>query len=250
MFSSNDIKTIRSLEHKKFRDRYGLFVAEGSKLTGMLAGHFKCVLYATTGTVVPDTVKADRTEFITRKQLERASLMRNPQDVIALFRIPVFQADMARTSAESLTLALDGIQDPGNLGTIVRIADWFGISEIFCSSDCTDIYGPKAVQATMGAMARVHIHYVDLASTISALPPGTPVYGTFLDGDNIYSRELTSNGVIIMGNEGNGISREVSALAGERLFIPSWPGDTPTSESLNVAAATSIICAEFRRRNR
>ncbi len=251
MFSKNDIKKIKSLEKKKFRDENHLFVVEGHKLTEELLGIFKCVLLAATKEWMEThkNIIAERVETITHDELKRASLLRSPQDVIAIFRIPNYTANIHTAVSRNLVLALDGVQDPGNIGTIARIADWFGIKDVFCSPDCADIYAPKAIQATMGAIARVRFHYIDLLSTLSSLPEETAIYGTFLDGENIYKHNLTGNGVIIMGNEGNGISPLVSNLVTERLFIPDWPGDKPTSESLNVAAATAIICAEFRRRS-
>ena len=145
-------------------------------------------------------------------------------------------------------MALDDIQDPGNLGTIIRIADWFGIKNIVCSHLSADAFGHKTVQATMGALARVNMHYVDLLKYIQELPNQFPVYGTFMDGNDLYAETLTTNGLIIMGNEGNGISQAVSELINHRLTIPSYPKNEATSESLNVAVATSIVCAEFRRR--
>ena len=152
------------------------------------------------------------------------------------------------TIHSSLSLALDGIQDPGNLGTIIRIADWFGIQTIFCSEDTVDAWNPKVVQATMGSIARVNIYYMSLSALIDTLPADYPVYGTLLDGDNIYTQPLTPHGLIVMGNEGNGISPEIRAKVNRRLLIPSYSQDD-TAESLNVAIATAITCAEFRRRN-
>jgi TrmH family RNA methyltransferase len=146
-----------------------------------------------------------------------------------------------------LSLALDGIQDPGNMGTIVRLADWYGIHHIFCSRDTVDVYNPKVVQATMGALARVKIHYLDLVVFLTQ-NKYLPVYGTLLDGENVYEQEITAGGIIVMGNEGNGIRPEVEKLITKKLYIPNYPSGNPTSESLNVAIATAIICAEFRRR--
>ena len=148
----------------------------------------------------------------------------------------------------NLCLALDDVQNPGNLGTIIRLADWFGIEDVFCSLKTADVYNPKTVQATMGAMARVRVHYVDLFSLIDALPKDVPVYGTFLDGKYIYETELKQNGLIVMGNEGNGISDGVASLVTDRLYIPNFPPGRNTSESLNVAIATAVVCSEFRRR--
>jgi len=144
-------------------------------------------------------------------------------------------------------LALDGIQDPGNLGTIIRIADWFGIPDIICSHDTVEVYNPKVVQATMGALSRVRVHSLDLSECMKQVEE-LPVYGTFLDGVNIYKQPLTSYGLIVMGNEGNGITPAVEQYISQRLFIPNFPQGKPTSESLNVAVATAIVCGEFRRR--
>lgn len=250
MLSKNDIKNIKSLELKKFRDEKRLFVAEGHKLVGELLGVFKCVLLAATDEWLAGNgrIPADRVEAVTADELKRASLLRSPQDVLAVFCIPDDKAAMKEAAAKNLVLALDDVQDPGNLGTIVRIADWFGIKDIFCSKGTADIYNPKAVQATMGALSRVKIHYTELADEIAALPASVPVYGTFLDGETIYDTKLSGNGVIIMGNEGNGIGREVGKTVNRKLYIPNWPAGAATSESLNVAIATAIVCSEFRRR--
>ena len=251
MLSKNDIKNIKSLEIKKFRVETGLFAAEGHKLVGELLGTFHCKLVVATEDWLDShrRISADRIETVTPEELRRASLMQAPQDVIALFSIPRYDGSMAGLAAGNLVLALDDIQDPGNLGTIVRIADWFGIHDIFCSKGTADIYNPKSVQATMGALARVRLHYCDLDMELSAIEGTVPVFGTFLDGENMYARTLSRNGVIVMGNEGNGISSRIGRHVTDRLFIPNWPAGSRTSESLNVAVATAIVCAEFRRRN-
>ena len=147
-----------------------------------------------------------------------------------------------------LSLVLDGVQDPGNVGTIVRIADWYGIQNIFCSYDCADMFNPKTVQATMGSIARVKVIYTDIIAFIDKCN-NLPVYGTFLRGKNIYKESLSNNGLIVMGSEGKGISSEVEKLVTDRLFIPNFPTDSKSSESLNVAVATAITCSEFRRRH-
>ncbi|MBO4723915.1 MAG: RNA methyltransferase [Bacteroidaceae bacterium] len=250
MLSKNDIKNIKSLEHKKFRDENRLFVAEGHKLVGELLGKFKCVVLAATAEWIEShrNIPAERIEKITPDELKRASLLRSPQDVLAVFRIPDYDTTIASAASKNLVLALDDVQDPGNLGTIARIADWFGINDIFCTKGTADIYNPKAVQATMGAIARVRIHYTDLAKELSSLPHSIPIYGTYLNGQIIYQTELSQNGIIIMGNEGNGISAEIGKAVNRRLYIPNWPAGAATSESLNVAIATAIVCSEFRRR--
>lgn len=246
--SKNRIKYIHSLELKKNRDAAGVFLAEGPKVVSELLGHFPCqLLVATSGWQPPCTgMQAEESVEVTTEELTRASLLRTPQQVLAIFRKRK-DIDNKTEIFRSLCLALDGVQDPGNLGTIIRLADWFGIRHIFCSPDTADVYSPKAVQATMGSLARVHVHVADLPSLIRDLPEGTPVYGTFLDGENMYEKTLNNNGLLIMGNEGRGIRDEVRELVNQRLFIPSYPEERGASESLNVGVATAIVCAEFRR---
>ena len=258
MISKNKIKLIRSLELKKYRKESRLFVAEGHKLVEDLLPAFECAYLAASEEwldkhkALTGNLRAKGTEVtgVSPEELRRASLQQHPQDVLALFRQRTETAPPAEIAAQSLCLALDGVQDPGNVGTIVRLADWFGIAHIFCSPDTADIYNPKTIQATMGALARVHVHYLRLADALAELPPHIPVYGTFLDGKDLYAQPLTPNGIIVMGNEGNGISPEVSASIGRRLHIPNYPAGCPTSESLNVAVATAVVCAEFRRQSR
>jgi len=251
MLSKNDIKNIKSLEHKKFRTEKGLFIAEGHKTVLELTGKFSCTLLAATQDWLDchRNIPAERIESVTTDELKRASLLQSPQDVLAVFRIPKSEIKMSDTAQNNLVLALDDVQDPGNLGTIIRLADWFGIKDVFCSKGTADIYNPKAVQATMGALARVRVHHTDLKQSIKELPESVPVYGTFLDGEIIYDTKLSANGVIIMGNEGNGITPEIKQSVTHKLYIPNWPKGAPTSESLNVAIATAIVCSEFRRRN-
>ncbi len=250
MITKARIQQIRGLERKKNRLEERLFVAEGPKLVGELLATMRPTYVAAT----EEWLEANRkrlgniqVDIISEAELQRASLLQHPQEVIALFPLPEWEASLADVAPHELCLALDGVQDPGNLGTITRLADWFGIHHIFCSSDCADIFNPKATQATMGAIARVQLHYVDLIAELSTLSE-IPVYGTFLDGTNIYEQELSHNGIIIMGNEGRGIRKETAALVSHRLLIPPYPADRTTVESLNVAIATAIICAEFRRR--
>ena len=155
---------------------------------------------------------------------------------------------MPMLGEHELALALDGVQDPGNLGTIIRVADWFGIKRIFCSMDTADCWNPKVVQATMGSIARVQICYLDLGRFVKSLPTDYPVYGTLLDGDDIYTEKLTHHGIIVMGNEGNGISAVIRKHVNRKLLIPNFSIGTTRAESLNVAVATAIVCSEFRRR--
>lgn len=251
MLGKNKIKYIHSLELRKYRKAEQAFVAEGHKLVGDLLGAFRprmIIATASWAQVHPDL----SVEVVTDDELQRVSLLANPHDVLAVFAMRSDEIDaMASVSLvqEELCLALDEVQDPGNVGTIVRLADWFGIHHIFCSEGTADVYNPKCVQATMGALSRVHVHRTDLSTLLSSFPASTPVYGTFLDGRNIYQEPLTPNGLIVMGNEGSGIGHSVGTHIERRLFIPNYPIGSPSSESLNVAMATGIVCAEFRRRN-
>lgn len=256
MISKNQIKYVRSLQMKKHRKAEGVFVAEGHKLVDDVMGAFECTYVAATSDwlaaherwVERLRSKGVEVDDVTEDELRRVSLLETPQQVLAIFKQPRYEVDVDDVVRQQLCLALDDVQNPGNLGTIVRVADWFGIEHIFCSQGCADLYNPKTVQATMGAMARVKVHYVDLAEMLASLDVDTPVYGTFLDGENMYGKTLSEHGVIVMGNEGNGISAEVERHVTERLFIPNYPEGRATSESLNVAIATAIVCAEFRRR--
>lgn len=248
MLSKNKQKWIHSLAVKKYRDAERVFLAEGPKVVGDLYGHFDCRLLAATSAFLRahEDWQADEVVEISQKELSQASLLRAPRDVLAVFSMP---DDVPCTGpvCDRLVLALDAVQDPGNLGTIIRLADWFGIDEIYCSANTADAFAPKVVQATMGALARVRVRYVDLVGWLSDLPVSVPIYGTFLDGKNIYESRLSGTGVLVMGNEGNGISSEIGRLVTERLFIPSYPAGRVTAESLNVAVATAVACAEFRR---
>lgn len=255
MLSKNKQKLIRSLDRKKNRDAEGLFLAEGRKLVGDLLPYFRCRLLVCeagqlTDLPLDDFDIGERID-VTADELARVSLQRTPQGVLAVFEQPRAAAieTLLAAPTHNLCLALDGVQDPGNVGTIVRIADWWGIEHIVCSPDTADVFSPKTVQSTMGALARVQVHYTDLPAWLDALSTDTPVYGTLLDGDDLYATELTANGVIVMGNEGNGLSEAVRSRVSHRLLIPSFPADRPTSESLNVAVATAVTCAEFRRRS-
>ncbi|MBO7581982.1 MAG: RNA methyltransferase [Bacteroidaceae bacterium] len=251
MISKNRIKYVRSLEMKKYRKAEGVFVAEGHKLVGDLLGAFQPVYVAATQEWMDGhahELKGVEMDIVTDEELRRVSLMETPQQVLAVFRQRIDEVDVNRVVGKQLCLALDDVQNPGNVGTIIRLADWFGIEHIFCSRGCADLYNPKTVQATMGAMARVQVHEVDLPQMLSLLPDDVPVYGTFLDGENLYGKSLENRGIIVMGNEGKGVSADVEAHVTERLYIPNYPAGRETSESLNVAIATAIVCAEFRRR--
>ncbi|MCF0182769.1 MAG: RNA methyltransferase [Bacteroidaceae bacterium] len=230
MLSKADIKFIRSLEYRKYRQAAGAFVAEGPKTVGELSKHLHLRM------LVDDAEEA-----------ERCSLQRSPQGILGVFDIPHHELPTEDEIRRNIILALDGVQDPGNVGTIIRLADWFGIEHVMLGTGSADAFAPKTVQATMGALARVKTHEVDLREWLRSLPADTNIYGTFLDGKDIYGRTLGNSGVIVMGNEGRGISDEIATLVTDRLFIPPYPLGRETSESLNVAIATAITCAEFRR---
>lgn len=245
--SKNKIKYIHSLELKKKRKEENVFLAEGPKLVGDLLEYFPCRFLAATTLWLQQhpEVKVDEISEVTQEELSRASLLKTPQQVLAVFEQPQYTLE-SKIVRQALCLALDDIQDPGNLGTIIRLADWFGIEHIICSQNTVDVYNPKTVQATMGGIARVKVHYTPLPEFIRSLGD-IPVFGTFLDGEDMYGQPLSTNGLIVMGNEGSGISKEVEALISRKLYIPNYPQSRDTSESLNVAIATAVICAEFRR---
>jgi len=265
--SKAQLKLVRSLQQKKYRDELGLFVAEGEKCVEELRKSFELEYL-----IVEDGLTATRSYsanglIAKRSELEQMSSLRTPQGVIGVFKKPPeicnHQSSIINLQS-SISLALDGIQDPGNLGTIIRTCDWFGVHDIFCSRDTADCFNPKVVQATMGALARVRVHCVDLPAWLEGVKKQesglkTPIYGTLLDGKNMYEvlqsegRSNSDSGltaqrsIIVMGNEGNGISQAVRQLITHPLFIPSYPKNAETSESLNVSIATAIILSEFRR---
>lgn len=232
MITNSEIKQIRSLREKKFRDESGLFVVEGEK---MVAEALQSGL---------DVTNVYRVEEIGEKAMERISLLSTPSPVLALVRKPQYGAVKLE---KRLYLGLDSVRDPGNMGTIIRIADWFGIDTIFASPDTVDVYNPKVVQATMGGIFRCKIIYTDMPAICRRFKSeGMPVFGTFLDGDNIYESELVPEGIVVMGNESNGVGREVAVEVNSRIFIPR--GNGSKAESLNVAVATAVTLAEFNRR--
>lgn len=236
--TNNEIKFIKSLSQKKFRDQHGLFVVEGEKLVAeAMASRFA-------------VEKVYRREEIGEAAMARISGLSSPSPALALVRRPE-DLLQAQSPSRGLFLALDGIRDPGNLGTILRIADWFGIDAVFASPDTVDVFNPKVVQSTMGAIFRVKFHYVEIPALCrDVLLRNGRVFGTFLDGENLYGKELGRDAlsVIVIGNEANGISPETAACVSDRLYIPPYPAGDPGSESLNAAVATAVTVAEFRRR--
>lgn len=250
--SKAKIKYLNSFSLKKNRDKESVFIAEGVKLVGDLLPYFKLkTIVATQEWLLQNRVEADEIIDIEDiSEMKKISQLTTPSPVFALFYRQNIELDIdGMLKDKQLILALDSVQDPGNMGTIIRIADWFGIKNIVCSTTTVDVYNSKTVQSTMGALARVAVHYVDLVEFLKQCRNcDYPIYGTFLDGESIYTKKLSSHGVIVMGNEGKGVSKEVASEIGEKLLIPSYPIDVVTSESLNVAVATAIVCSEFRRR--
>ena len=264
MISKNKIKYIRSLELKKNRNKEGKFVAEGFKVVDDLLALQPADLIVATQEWLHGKHLAAQTEVIevTEEELKKVSFLQHPQQVLAVFKQDAGCSyeeakeeandkeknfGFSEINTSELNLALDGVQDPGNLGTIIRIADWFGITHIYCSQDTADVYNPKVVQATMGSIARVKVEYGNLLGLVESLPADVPVYGTLLDGDNIYQQQLENRGLIVMGNEGKGISPALAKKVNRRLLIPNFPEGRATADSLNVAIATAITCSEFRR---
>ena len=252
MISKNKKKFLSSLQQKKYRKKYGVFVGEGDKINGdLLAEGVKSVeLYATQDWIDENSqILPENTFAVSVSELKSVSNLKSPPRVIGVYEAIEHKINLSEIK-DSLVLALDGIQDPGNMGTIIRLADWFGIKHVVCSEDTADVYNPKVVQATMGAIARVNVYYADLHKIIDGYKKetGLPVYGTFLEGENIYEKELSDRGMIVMGNEGKGISKEIEQHITGKLYIPNYPSDAQTSESLNVAVATAVVCSEFRRR--
>ena len=242
MIPKAEIQSIKALADKRGRVEQGAFIAEGEKLVAELRASHLAVrkVYAT------KPLFADA-EVIAERDMERISQLKTSNSTLAVVEIPRYNLADAKPD-KNLVLALDRVQNPGNLGTIIRLADWFGITDIVCSADSADCFNPKVVQATMGAIIRVRVHYTDLQRWLSEQrSKGVKIYGTFLDGENIYKTEKGSCGVIVMGNEGQGISPECEQSVTHRLYIPPYPADNPGSESLNVAIATAITCSEFRR---
>ena len=237
-----EIKFIKQLQQKKYRKQYGAFVVEGWKSIRdfIKAGYKPEKIYAVYKPV--DLQNTEPPEIVTPKQLKQLSFLQHPKDALAVFKIkhPGILPD------KGLILALDDLQDPGNLGTIIRTADWFGVHNIVCSQNTVDCYNPKVVQATMGALANVSVFYTDLHKFLTYID--LPVYGTFLSGENIYQSALPDNAVILIGNEGNGIKDEIARLTTHRIHIPKSRG--AIAESLNASIATAILLNEFNRRSR
>jgi RNA methyltransferase, TrmH family len=241
MISKNQIKLIKSLQQKKYRKLYQLFFAEGVKvIQELLNSNYELVEIFTTQELFPNVEKS-KINFISDSELKSISALVTPNECLAVFIIPEkVEVDYSNT----LQIALDDIRDPGNMGTIIRLADWFGIPNIICSDETVDVYNPKVIQATMGSIARVDVTYCDLKSHLLNIK--VPVYGTLLEGENIYAEKLIQPSIIVLGNESNGISPEIQRLITHKITIPRF-GSLQQTESLNVATATAIVLSEFCR---
>ena len=241
MISKAQIKLLRQLNQKKYRDEYGLFIAEGPKVVNeLMNSHYKLKeIHALSGYQLSNTKY--KVQEVTQKELEQISFLTAPNEVLGVFEIPPSTYRQSSIISQ-LVLALDDIRDPGNLGTMIRIADWFGIKNILCSETCVDVYNSKVVQGSMGSIARVNIHYVKLEN---ALKEFEPIYGAVMDGKNIYTEKFSSKGVILIGNESRGISEGLLPLITNKISIPRFSDKT---DSLNAAIAAAIICSEFKRR--
>ena len=240
MVSKNQIKLITSLQQKKYRNIEKLFIAEGTKvIQELLQSNFELEHLYTTKEDFNAITSANRT-IVSESDLKKISALSSINTCLGVFRVP----ESKTTQEEGLLVALDDIRDPGNMGTILRLCDWFGVKEVVCSKTTVDIYNPKVIQATMGSISRVNVNYVDLNSFLENT--SLPVFGTFMDGKNIYNQKLPKEGVIVMGNEANGISSTIEKMVSERLSIPRF-GSLQQTESLNVATATAIVLSEFKR---
>ncbi|WP_376776988.1 TrmH family RNA methyltransferase [Flavobacterium covae] len=240
MLSKNQIKLVSSLQQKKYRKEYGLFLAEGIKvIRELLESKFELeYLYMTENLF--EELPAKFKMLVSVTELNKMSALSTANNCLALFRIPKDQL----LKETGLIVALDDIRDPGNLGTIIRLCDWFGVAQIVCTKETVDLYNPKVVQATMGSIARVDVHYIDLESFLSTTK--LPIYGAFMEGNNIYKEELSKQGIIVLGNEANGISKKIENKVSHKIAIPQF-GDLQKTESLNVATATAIVLSEFKR---
>lgn len=240
MVSKNQIKFITSLQQKKYRNQHGMFVVEGNKVIFefLQCGYKPQFIY----TLQPEKFIAFR-EIVFKiefQELKKISSLTNPSDSLAVFQIP----DTKPLKEQGLLVATDALRDPGNLGTIIRLCDWFGVTDLICSDDTVDVYNPKVVQATMGSLARVQLHYFDLSDFLKKT--SLPVFGAFMEGTNVYQVSLPQEGILVMGNESHGISKEIERLITQKISIPRF-GELQQTESLNVATATAILLNEFRR---
>ena len=245
MLSKSHISLLQSLQHKKFRREHGLFLVEGYKsVSEFVNSSYQVETVYYTPAIAPKVLKLSQKinfQEISSGTLEKISALKTPANIIAVIKIPQWPVLNYNMLNKKFSILLDGIQDPGNMGAIIRTADWFGIEHIICSEDSVDVYNPKVVQATMGSLARVNVHYTNLPAVLSQIK--LPVFGALLDGENIYHTNFGTEGLIVMGNEGNGLSPGVKQLVSKAVTIPR----AGHAESLNVAIATAIFCSEINR---
>ena len=245
MLSKSQISLLSSLQHKKFRREHGLFMVEGYKsVTEFINSAYQVDTVYHTPAIAPKLLNLSRKinfQEISLNEVQKISSLKTPQEVIGLVKIPIWPVLNYKALEKKFSLVLDNVQDPGNMGTIIRTADWFGIQDIICSEDTVDVYNPKVVQATMGSLARVNVHYADLLSVLPQIK--LPIFGAMLNGQNMYNTNFGTEGLLVMGNEGNGISAPVEQLITSAVTIPR----AGNAESLNVAIATAILCSEIKR---
>ncbi|WP_298554780.1 RNA methyltransferase [uncultured Algibacter sp.] len=238
MLSKSQIKLITSLKQKKYRHQHGFFVVEGVKtIKELLQSNLELNKLYTTESF---NINAKDEVIISEMDLKRISFLTTPNKALAVFKIP----EPKPIDNSGLVIVLDSIRDPGNLGTIIRLCDWFGVKELVCSTETVDCYNPKVIQATMGSITRVNISYIDLISFLKTSK--LPVFGAFMEGENVFKKKLPKKGILVMGNEANGVSKDVEAVITEKISIPRF-GTLQATESLNVATATAILLSEFRR---
>lgn len=255
MISKSQIQFIKSLTISKFRKSHRQFIAEGPKLINELANSsFKVEgIYALSSWINSNRFRfSNKTGIseVSEKELSRISGLKTPNQVLATIHMAENVSPESK-SHNDLVLMLDDIRDPGNLGTIIRTADWFGIQQIICSDSCVDIYNPKVVQATMGSLFRVQVFYSNLKEYLKQMPHEQLIYGTLLEGENIYKTGLNNQGIIIIGNESKGISEDLIPFITNKITIPNYSNESPyTAESLNASTAAAIVCAEFRRQSK
>lgn len=246
MLSKSQVSFLKSLQQKKFRSEHGVFLVEGHKsVNEFIDSDYQIETIYHTYNFETNLLKLSRKinfQGISLNDLEKISSLKTPQDVMAQVKIPSWPTLNNAILQKKFSIVLDGIQDPGNMGTIIRTADWFGIKNIICSTDTVDVYNPKVVQATMGSLARINIYYTDLEVFLTKIQ--LPVFGAMLDGSNIYATDFGSEGLIVMGNEGNGVRPEIKKLIRHAVTIPRLG----KAESLNVGVATAIFCAEIGRK--
>jgi len=250
MISKAKIKLIQSLKRKKYREKHKLFVVEGEKsIKDLLQAGMKAVDFFVVPELMEYAVFSDfKPEEISKEEMKKISFLSTPGNLLAVFEIPEYSLD--ESFRFDFILALDDVQDPGNLGTIIRVADWFGIKAIVCSNNTADVFNPKVVQATMGSIARVQVHYVDLSDFLKKAKNEYMIYGSFMEGDSVYETDFSKKKILIMGNEGKGISTEIEKFIAQKVSIPLFAKGNSVPESLNVAMATGIILSEIKRKEK